>query len=131
VLACVGGRAVGGVGRFGDTHAGGGPLHVVVTRTQGTPHEPIEVATIVGEEMLRWFRDMDGFEGLLVLDSPASGATLVLTFWESLEVAERHRTARAQFRERVTSTVDVHVEEVVGYELAFAHLGPQLATSGR
>jgi hypothetical protein len=27
--------------------------------------------------------------------------------------------------------VDVRVEEVVGYELAFAHLGPQLATSGR
>ncbi len=45
--------------------------------------------------MLRWLRESEGFEGLLMLSK--EGTTLALTFWES-EVAERHRVARMQFR---------------------------------
>jgi len=41
--------------------------------------------------------------------------TLALTFWESGEVAERHRVARMQFRDRVTSAAGV--EETVDYEV--------------
>ncbi len=51
--------------------------------------QPIENATIVAEEMLRWFREIEGFEGLLMLSK--EGTTLGLTFWESREVAERRR----------------------------------------
>ena len=97
-------------------------MHVSVTRTRDLSQQPLEVATIAGEEMLRWLREIQGFEGLLVLTNEAEGLTLVLTFWESLEVAEEHREARMQLRDSVTAAVDVKVEETVGYEVSFAHL---------
>jgi hypothetical protein len=59
-----------------------------------------------------------------MLSNEANGTTLVLTFWESREVAERHRAARMTFRDRVTAAVDVKVEATVGYEVAFEYLEP-------
>ena len=96
---------------------------MTVTRTRSSPDEPIEIATIAGEEMLPWLRQIDGFEGLLMLSSAEEATTLVLSFWKDREVAEQHRAARAQFRERVTSAVGVRVEEVADYEITFADLG--------
>jgi hypothetical protein len=104
-------------------------VHVSVTRTRASPDQPIEVATIAGEEMLPWLRQIEGFEGLLMLSNEAEGITLALTFWESREVAERHRAARMQFRDRVTATVNVQVEETVDFEVTFAHLGSRLAAA--
>jgi hypothetical protein len=95
-------------------------MYVALTRVS-TGDQPIENATIVGEEMFRWFREMEGFEGLLLLSR--EGTTLGLTFWESSEVAERHRVARMQFRDRMTSAANVQVEETVDYEVSFAQLG--------
>jgi hypothetical protein len=95
-------------------------MYVALTRVS-TGDQPIENATIVGEEMFRWFREMEGFEGLLLLSR--EGTTLGLTFWESSEVAERHRIARMQFRDRMTSAANVQVEETVDYEVSFAQLG--------
>jgi heme-degrading monooxygenase HmoA len=97
-------------------------VHVTVTKTRGSPGQPIELATFAGEAMLPWLRQIQGFEGLLMLSNEAEGTTLVLSFWESREVAEEHREARMRVRERVTATVDVQIEEVVGYEVTFAHL---------
>ena len=37
-------------------------MHVSVTRV-ATGDLPIETATIVAQEMMRWFRESDGFEG--------------------------------------------------------------------
>jgi hypothetical protein len=98
-------------------------LYVSLTHVK-TSDQPIENATIVAEEMLRWFREMEGFEGLLMLSK--EGTTLGLTFWESREVAERHRVARMQFRDRMTSAADVQVEQTDDYEVTFAHLDPRL-----
>jgi hypothetical protein len=84
--------------------------------------QPIEVATFAGEAMLPWLQQIEGFEGLLMLSNEDEGSTLVLAFWDSREVAEQHREARMAFRDRITSTVDVQVEESVGYEVTFAHL---------
>jgi hypothetical protein len=56
-----------------------------------------------------------------------AGATLTLTFWRDRDVAERHRTARMEFRDRVTSAVNVTVEETLDYDVSFVHLGPRLA----
>ena len=98
-------------------------MHVSVTRTHDPLDQPIELATIAGEEMLPWLRGIDGFEGLLMLSDAATGTTLVVTFWESEEVAERHGEARRQFRESITSAVNVNVVDTSGYELTFAHLG--------
>jgi hypothetical protein len=98
-------------------------MHVSLTRVK-TADQPIENATVVGEEMLRWLRESEGFEGLLMLSK--EGTTIALTFWESSEVAERHRVARMQFRDRMTSAAGVQVEETVDYEVTFAHLTPRL-----
>jgi hypothetical protein len=97
-------------------------VHVSVTRTKGSPDQPIELATFAGEAMLPWLRQIQGFEGLLMLSNQAEGTTLVLSFWASREVAEEHQEARMQVRDRVTSTVEVQVEESVGYEVTFAHI---------
>jgi heme-degrading monooxygenase HmoA len=102
-------------------------MHVSVTRTTASPDLPLEIATMAGEEMLRWHQETPGFEGLLMLSNEAKGTTLVLTFWESEEVADRHRAARMQFRDRITATVNVHVEDTVDYEVTFAHLGSRIA----
>ena len=55
------------------------------------------------------------------------GTAIGLSFWESAEVAARHRVARMQFIERMTSIAGVELEGTVDYEVAFADLGPQLA----
>lgn len=105
-------------------------MHVTVTRTKGPADQTVEVAKITGEEMLPWLEGIDGFEGLLMLSNEANGVSLALTFWESREVADHHREARMRFRESVTATVDAQIEEVVEYEIAFAHLGPRMAAPG-
>ena len=95
-------------------------MHVSLTRVT-TGDQPLENATIVGEELQRWLRDIDGFEGILMLSRP--GTTIGLTFWRSREIAEKHRTARMQFIERMTSVAQVQIEEIVDYEVAHAALG--------
>jgi hypothetical protein len=97
-----------------------GIVYVSLTRVS-TSDEPIATATIVGEEMTRWLREIDGFEGFLMLSR--EGTTLGLTFWQSREVADRHRVARMQFLDRITAIVGVQLEEIVEYELTFANLG--------
>jgi hypothetical protein len=100
--------------------------HVFVSLTRvKTSDQPLGNATIVGEEMLRWLQDIEGFNGLLLLSR--EGSTVGLTFWESRDVAERHRTSRMEFLERMMSVASVEIEEVTEYEMTFAHLGPLLA----
>ena len=103
-------------------------MHVSLTRVK-TGDQPMENATIVAEELTRWLRDIDGFEGMLMLSRP--GTTLGLTFWASREVAEDHMTARLQFIERMTSVAQVEIEEIVDYELMFAEVGERLARGER
>ena len=99
-------------------------MYVTVTSAR-TSDQPLENATIVAEEMVRWLRDIEGFEGFLMLSQ--EGRTLGLSFWGSREAAERHRVARAQFRERMLSIADVEIEESTDFVVTFADLGPRLA----
>jgi hypothetical protein len=94
-------------------------VHVTVTRVS-TGDQPISTATIVGEEMHGWLRDLEGFEGFLLISR--EGTTLGLSFWASAEIAERYRVTREEFRNRMTSVVGVQIEEVVDYEVTFAQL---------
>ena len=96
-------------------------MHVALT-TVDTGDQPIENATVVAEEMYRWLRETEGFEGALFLSR--EGTTLGLTFWESREIAERHLASRMQFRDRMTSAAGVGIGETVDYEVTFARLGP-------
>jgi hypothetical protein len=96
-------------------------MFVTSTRVK-TSDQPIENATIVAQEMMGWLRDIDGFEGFLMLSR--EGTTVGMSFWESREAAERHRAVRMEFIERISSVVGVEIEEIVEYELTFAELGP-------
>jgi hypothetical protein len=102
-------------------------VYVSFTRVN-TSDQPIENATIVGEEMLKWLRDIDGFEGILLLSR--EGTTVGLTFWESFEAAHRHRVVRMQFLERMASIADVQIEEILDLQVTFAHLGPGMTGAG-
>ena len=94
-----------------------------MTTTKGSPGQPLEVATLAGEAMLPWLSQIEGFEGLLMMSNEDDGTTVVITFWESREVADEHRAARAEFRDRITATVGVRVESVAEYDMTFADLG--------
>jgi hypothetical protein len=96
-------------------------MYVTLTRAT-TGDEPIANATIVAEEIQRWLRQIEGFEGFLMLSR--EGTTLGLSFWASREVAERHRAARMEFIQRMLSVAGVEIEEILDYEVTFAHLGP-------
>jgi hypothetical protein len=98
-------------------------MYVSLARVK-TSDQPLANATVVAEEMLRWLSDIEGFEGLLMLSR--EGTTVGLTFWESREVAERHRVVRMEFLDRMTSVAGVQVEERDEFEVTFAHLGPGL-----
>ena len=99
-------------------------MYVSFTRVD-TTDQPIENATMVAEEMARWLRDVEGFEGFLLLTR--EGSALGLTFWESRDVAVRHEPARTKFLERMASVAGVLVEERTEFDVAFAELGPALA----
>ena len=95
-------------------------MYVALT-SANTGDQPSENATIVAEEMYRWLRETEGFEGLLFLSR--EGTTLGLTFWDSREIAERHQASRMQFRDRMLSTAGVGIGETVDYEVTFSRLG--------
>ncbi len=95
-----------------------------MTTTRGTAEDMVAVATMAGETMVEWLRDLEGFEGLLMLTNGETGTTHVITFWESEEVAERSRVARLRLRDRITTTVSVEVEETEQYDVSFADLSP-------
>jgi len=105
-------------------------VYVSITRTKGSLDQGPELATVAGEEMLPWLREIDGFEGLLMLSDDTTATTLAVSFWRDREVAERHEAARREFRARVTAAVNVEIEATDGYEVTFAQLGPRLRGLG-
>jgi hypothetical protein len=94
-------------------------VHVTVTRVR-TGDQDISQATIIAEEMYRWFRDTEGFAGFVMLSR--QGTTLAMTFWESAEIAERSLVARNEFRDRVTGIAGVELEDVEDFQLMFGRL---------
>jgi hypothetical protein len=97
-------------------------VYASMTTTRGSVENATEVAEMVGETMVEWLRDIEGFGGLLMLNNEDTGTTHVIALWESEEIAERHRAARMRLRDKVTATVGVEVLETVPYEVTFAHL---------
>lgn len=96
-------------------------MHATLTTTQGSAPDLPELAAMAGETMMQWLREIEGFEGMLMLTND-SGRAHVITFWESSEIAEQHMAARLQLRDRITETVNVEVEVTEPYEVSFAHL---------
>jgi hypothetical protein len=103
-------------------------VYVSLTRVKVTADQPMENATIVAEEMVRWLRDIEGFDGFVMLTG--EGTAVGLSFWESREIAARHQVARGQFIERMTSIAGVEIEERTDFEVAFAELSARLTNFG-
>jgi hypothetical protein len=97
-------------------------MHATLTTTQGQAPDMPDLAAMAGETMVQWLREIEGFEGILMLSNEETGRTHVITFWASSEVAERHMAARLQLRDRITTTVDVEVVETAAYDVSFADL---------
>jgi heme-degrading monooxygenase HmoA len=100
-------------------------VHATLTTTHGSNEDMAELAVMAGEAMVTWLRDIEGFHGLVMLTDQVTGTTRVISFWESADVAERHRAARLAFRDRITSTLSVEVQETEAYDVPFAAL-PEL-----
>ena len=98
-------------------------MYASVTRTSGTNEDMAVIAVMAGETMVEWLRQIDGFEGLLILTDEASGTARVISLWASHEVAERHREARMRLRDRITATVNAHVEETVYFDVPYWWFG--------
>jgi hypothetical protein len=94
-------------------------VYVTLTRVK-TSDQPIGNAAIVGEEMERWLREIDGFEGFLMLSR--EGTTMGISFWESREAAERNRATRVAFIERISSVAGVEIEEMLDFDVTYANV---------
>ena len=98
-------------------------MYVSLTRAT-IEDQPVENAAIVAEEMVRWLRDIEGFDGFLMLTG--EGSAIGLTFWKSREVAARHQVARGQFIERMLTIAGVEVEEILDFDVTYARLSPDV-----
>jgi hypothetical protein len=111
--------------------AKGSTVYATLTTTRGTTEDMLGTARVVGEALYSWLSAIDGFHGMVLMCNEEAGVTHLFSLWESREVAERHERARLQFRDRITATVDVEVQETGGYEVAFAELGTLSERLGR
>jgi hypothetical protein len=101
-------------------------VYVTLTRVK-TSDQPIDNAAIVGEEMERWLRDIEGFEGFLMMSR--TGTTMGISFWESRDAAERNRAIRLEFIGRISSLAGVEIEEMLDFDVMYANVG-ELRTDG-
>jgi hypothetical protein len=58
-------------------------VYATLTTTQGSGEDVLELAAITGETIMTWLREIEGFEGLLMISNESMGRTHVITFWES------------------------------------------------
>ena len=83
-------------------------------------HPELEAtAKTVGDTMLTWLREFDGYTGLMILTNQESGLAQVITSWESEEAAERSKLARLKMRDQMTATVQMEVTATEPYAVAF------------
>ena len=95
-------------------------MYVSLTRVKTSDQEPVENSAIVGEEMERWLREVEGFLGFVMLSRP--GTSIGLSFWESGEIAEKHLVSRSRLIERMQEAAEVEVEERLDFTVTFARL---------
>jgi hypothetical protein len=106
-------------------------VYATLTTTKGTTEDMLGTARVVGEALYSWLSAIDGFHGMVLMCNEDTGVTHLVSLWESREVAEKHEHARLRFRDRITATVDVEVQETTGYEVAFAELSTTSERVGR
>ena len=101
-----------------------------MTTTHGSAEDILEVGRMTGETMVEWFRELEGFAGLVMLSSEETGTTHVISLWHDQAAAERHRPSRLRLRDLITSAVSVEVQETEPYAVSFAEWPRQDAAAG-
>jgi hypothetical protein len=101
-------------------------MYVSLTRVK-TGDLPNDTATVVAQEMMRWFRESEGFEGLMFLSRP--GTTLAISFWETRAIAERNVRSRMQFRDMISQAAGVEVEDTTDFDLMYASFRSPLSVN--
>jgi len=106
-------------------------VYATLTTTRGTTEDMLGTARVVGDALYSWLSAIDGFHGMVLMCNEEAGVTHLLSLWESREVAEKHEHARLRFRDRITATVDVEVQETAGYDVVFARVESHRRSAGR
>jgi hypothetical protein len=91
-------------------------MFVSVTSVTGDG-DVAETARMAGESMLGWLRDFDGYRGLLIFADAELGEVRVMSFWDTLEDANRSERGRTQVRDRMLVTTNAELESVNLYEV--------------
>lgn len=73
-------------------------MHARVSILEGPPDLIDEGMRQAREVVLPWGRQMEGFEGMIVLSDRQSGKTLGITFWESKEAMRASEEAASTLR---------------------------------
>ena len=82
------------------------------------------------EKVLPVLRQLDGFEGLLVLAGRHNGNILVVTFWESEEAMRGSEAASHWFRAFVAEVAGGKVTDVERYEVVYSEAKGNEALAG-
>jgi hypothetical protein len=75
---------------------------------------------MVGETMVAWLSEIEGFEGLFLLTNDETQEVRGIALWDSAQTAMKHREARRRLRERISATADVELGETTGFDVPFA-----------
>jgi heme-degrading monooxygenase HmoA len=92
----------------------------VTVSTRERSEDTAEEAVMVGETMVSWLAEIEGFEGFFMLTNDETHEVRVIALWDSAETAMKHREARGRLRERVSATVEVELGETTGFDVPFA-----------
>ena len=100
-------------------------MYAAITRATRTRDEGMaDEAVMVGETMVQWLRDIEGFEGFegfLMLTDEETHEVQVIALWDTRETAEKHREARGRLRVRISETAGVELHETVGFDVPYSY----------
>jgi heme-degrading monooxygenase HmoA len=92
-------------------------MHARVSILEGPPDLIDEGIRQAREVVLPWGRQMEGFEGMIVLNDHHSGKSLGITFWESEEAMRTSEEAANRRREEAAEAGGDTIAGVERYEV--------------
>ena len=80
-----------------------------------------ETSKLAAESMLSWLRDFDGYQGMVIVADAESGTARFMTFWDSLDSAQRSEKGRQQVRESMIAAAGAKLDSVQLFEVVLDH----------
>ncbi|MGH3109796.1 MAG: hypothetical protein ACRDQT_02615 [Gaiellaceae bacterium] len=88
----------------------------------GTPTGPADTARLVGNDLVPWLREYDGFRGVLVLTGEAKHG--VITLWDTPHDEASTRPARLAMHESVSAAAGMSLVDYDVYDLPVLDVVP-------